>query len=242
MKKTAIFVEGQTELIFVREYLLKWFQWTDIDLACYNLLRMSETAMQPTEYAFPNPSASQHFQVINVGGDNNVLSRMLMREAWLRNLGYSRIIGLRDIYSDAYRKASRGKVIQEVINQRFIEGARKTIEEKSDHPQDMHLCWAIMETEAWLLGLHACFERMDASLTPAHIETELGINLTDDPETTYFHPANQVKQIFSLVGKGYDKSKGDINALMGHLDRPDFEALLGGPTCNSFQTFHQAWQ
>lgn len=38
MIKTAIFVEGQTELIIVREFLLKWFDY-GISLNCFNLFK-----------------------------------------------------------------------------------------------------------------------------------------------------------------------------------------------------------
>jgi predicted ATP-dependent endonuclease of OLD family len=36
MKKIAIFVEGQTELIFVREYLLKQFKDQGIDVEIFS--------------------------------------------------------------------------------------------------------------------------------------------------------------------------------------------------------------
>ena len=64
MKKIAIFVEGQTELIFVREYLLKQFEYQGIDLECRNLFK--DEKIQSAEYDFPNNEAEIHFQIINV--------------------------------------------------------------------------------------------------------------------------------------------------------------------------------
>lgn len=243
MIKTAIFVEGQTELVFVREYLPKWFTYEGVSLACYNLFKADADPMQPTKYAFPNSKATHHFQIANVGGDHSVLSRMLSRETRLRAQGFHRIIGLRDMYSEGYRKLSRQHQIDPKLNERFITGAEATFQAKAHKPDRMQLCWAIMETEAWLLGLYACFARKDPRLHPAKVQASLGLDLVrDDPETTYLHPAREVKRTLALADFRYDKPKGDINALMGYVLREDVATLLERDACQSFHTFHAAWQ
>ncbi len=243
MAKTAIFVEGQTELIFVREYLLKWFEYADISLACYNLFSAGDAALHPTEYSFSNDLAAHHFQLINVGGDVNVLSHMLKRESRLWNQGFDRILGLRDMYSEAYRKASKGKGIVSDVSAKFIAGAREQIALRAKRPAGMTLCWAIMETEAWILGLYICFERIDKRLTPTYIREQLALDLkANDPERTYFHPAIELGKIVELVGRNYDKSKGEVNAILGYVERSDFSDLLKSNQCASFSTFHEACQ
>ena len=100
MKKTVVFVEGQTELIFVREYLLKWFEW-QVDLECTKLTRGGD--FEYAEYNFPNLTAEQHFQIIDVGNDTSVLPKILKYEKRMRELGYDKLIGLRDMYSEIYK-------------------------------------------------------------------------------------------------------------------------------------------
>ncbi len=104
MTKFAIFVEGQTELITVREFLLREFSYL-ISLECRTLFKASE--LKKAEYDFPNPAAHIHFQIVNVGNDNAVLSRILVREGHMWTAGYERIIGLRDMYSQAYKELAR---------------------------------------------------------------------------------------------------------------------------------------
>jgi hypothetical protein len=95
-----------------------------------------------------------------------------------------------------------------------------------------------MEVEAWLLGLFKCFEKMNGQLTPEFIEQHLGFNLVViDPEEQFFHPAQNVANIFGLVGKQYRKSKGDINAIVSYIQREDYIELLDGNKCTSFKTF-----
>lgn len=237
MKKIAIFVEGQTELIVVREYLLKWFEYQNIELECRTLF--SDAKFHKTDYDFPNPNAECHFQIINVGSDNNVLSRILRRESFMWNAGYERIVGLRDMYSEQYRLVS--STIKPEINDRFIDSHNTTISQYAKQPEKIFMQFAIMETEAWFLGLHDIFENIDSNLTVDFIKNELGLDLVvANPETDFFHPAIKIKDIYDLCNRNYDKHKGDIEAIVSPLKKQHFEELLDKPKCNSFNAFHEA--
>ena len=54
MVKTAIFVEGQTELIFVREYLLKLYGYNGVEVACFTLF--TDGSRNSTEYPYQCPT------------------------------------------------------------------------------------------------------------------------------------------------------------------------------------------
>jgi hypothetical protein len=231
MIKTAIFVEGQTELIFVRELLLKVFGYQGIALECYTLF--TDSNFNPTEYAFANQEAEYFFQIINVGNDQSVLTRILRREKFMWNAGFSCIIGLRDMYSREYREEAQNHKIDPAINQKFIDGARGQIKSAN-----IHFSFAIMEVEALLLGLRKVFAKMDAKLTPAFIAENLKFDLESlDPEDAFFHPANEVAAIFGLIGRNYNKSKGDINAIVSFIAREDYFELLESERCDSFKEF-----
>lgn len=236
--KTAIFVEGQTELIFVREMLLRLFEYQNIRIGCHTLF--TDSKFQSTEYSFGDDTAAYYFQIINVGNDNAVITRLLNREKYLWNIGFERIIGLRDMYSNAYRALSRERKIDETLNQKFIQGSRKTIDEKAEKPENIFLSFAIMEAEAWLLGMPIAFERMNEDLTLKNIAKHLNINLNEiDTETKFFHPANEVKAIFELTENKYKKRKGDVNALVNCIEKEDYEALHESEKCASFSSFYQ---
>ncbi len=233
MIKTAIFVEGHTELILVREMLLKMFGYTNISLDCFTLF--TDSKFVPAEYAFPNEAAEFYFQVINVGNDNSVLSRILRRQERMWNEGFGKIIGLRDMYSREYREAVKNSTINAEVNQLFINGTRGQIKSEK-----VFFSFAIMEVEAWLLGLYKCFEKMDAHLTSNHIKEQLGIDLEKtDPEITFFHPANNVESIFKLAGKTYNKSKGDVSSVVSYIDREDYIELANSNKCASFKEFYE---
>jgi hypothetical protein len=161
MKKIALFVEGQTELIVVREYLKRWFNYSDISIECRTLF--TDGKFHNTPHDFLTPTPQYFFQIINVGNDNAVLSRILKREEYMWNAGYDKIIGLRDMYSKDYREITH--TIDENVSNDFINAHHQTIKNRAKKPENIAMCFAIMETEAWFLGLSHIFEKMDARLT-----------------------------------------------------------------------------
>lgn len=238
MIKTAIFVEGHTELIFVREYLLKMFDYQNIALECYTLF--TDSKFIPTEYEYPNENAVYFFLLINVGNDNAVLTRILHREKYLWAQGYDKIIGLRDMYSKAYREVNPTVgVINPEINTEFKRCIQKEILLRASKPEQIIFLYAIMEVESWILALKNSFEKLSPQLTAENIKDNLGIDLNEiDPETTFYHPAKEIERIFELIGMNYNKSKGDIYALMSIVAKENFIELFESPKCQSFKDFH----
>jgi hypothetical protein len=164
MIKTAIFVEGQSELIFTRELLLKYFEYQNVWLECYNLF--NDQDLNPTEYPFRNDSAKFYFQILNIGNDQKVLASILKREKYLfsENQGFHRIIGLRDMYSKEYREIVKNSSVDLKVNEKFIQTHQETIRKKSLHSEKINFHFAIMELETWLLAISNIFERLHKGL------------------------------------------------------------------------------
>ena len=99
MRRVAIFTEGQTELIFVREFLFRLVDPSKLSLECYELLAHNLSYV-PFPYSSPSPEV--HFLIIDAHGDKGVLSAIREREKKLIDSGFAKIIGLRDMYCRAY--------------------------------------------------------------------------------------------------------------------------------------------
>ncbi len=240
MRKVAIFVEGQTEQIFVRECLLRLWEYQNVQLECRTLF--TDHQYNYAEYDFPNPDAGFHFEIINVGNDNAVLPRILRREQYLWNQGFELILGLRDMYSRDYRELnenSPGKINTELI-QKFTQGAAHTVNQKSSRPDRIIIHFAIMEVEAWFLGMYQYLERHHEALNASHIQQKTSLDLNNcDPETEFYHPTATLDSIYRLVGETYGKSRGEIEAIMTHLHKGDLLALAASEKCTSFTRFHR---
>ena len=160
MKKVCVFVEGQTELIFVREFLLKWYEYQNVSIECYQLI--GNTA-HSAEYDFLLQDAIVHYQLVNVGNDNKVLSWLLKRVKSLKEEGYELILGLRDMYSEHYRKQSR--IINVELNQQIMNNVQEQIVDWLANDESLvSFHFAIMEIESWILAMHQSLLKKFSSL------------------------------------------------------------------------------
>lgn len=235
MSKVAIFVEGQAEQIFVRHLLLQTMDCSKVSFIC---LRLYAGEMIPARFDYPNPHAEMSFLIVNVGNDETVLSAIKDREKGLLEKGYEKIIALRDMYSENYCKRSP-RVIDDSITKLFIDSWHSTIESMSD-PAKIKMRVAIMELEAWFLGMYDIFERIDGKLTVDYIEKELGFNLADiDPQTEFFKPTEEVDRIFQLVGPPYKKSEHDVESICSQINSADLCNAFTNGRCGSLRAFYE---
>lgn len=237
-RKVAVFVEGQTELIFVREFLVKWHSYDAnvIGFDCYNLLN---DEFCDTSYKYGSEDSGNYYMLVNVGNDASVLSKILSRMKYLVNKGYQVVIGLRDMYSTQYIRDVKGRWIDSQTNKMYIEAAQEQIAE-NPNAQMIRFHFAIMEIEAWFLGMHKFLESLNDKLTPQFIQQLNNIDLSADPEMTIFHPAAELGKIYALIGKQYDKHISDISSIMSKLSIDDFKNLMSSGKCQTFKAFAES--
>ena len=235
MRRIAVFVEGQTELVFVRDFLLKWFEYdTDrLGIECYNL---KSSVAYSTPYPYGGQQSDNFYMIVNVGNDNSVLSEIKSRLQLLLNKDYQVVVGLRDMYCKQYRNEVIDSKVKAEINEAFILAASEQILQ-IEGGDAIKFHFAIMEIEAWLLGMPKIFSSKSDLLTTEYIHQKLNVDLNSDPETAFFHPAKEVENIYSLVGDKYDKHLSDISSIMSSLEKQDFIALIESGKCNSFKLF-----
>ena len=240
MRKIAIFVEGLAEQIFVREMLLRVYGYTNVGIQCYKLHAQRD---EKAPYPFPNggdagpEEQDNYYMIVNVEGENMVLSAIKSRITRLQDVGFEKIIGLRDMYCDEYHRHSK-RQIDNSVSERFIRGHDKQIE-LIPHQELIRFFFAIMEVEAWFLGFEEIFSRIDPKLTTSYIREQTGIDLTNDPETTIYHPAEAIRQIFLLIDKTYKKHEHEISSIIDTLTKEDYLLLAENSShCSTFKCFY----
>ena len=240
-RKIAIFVEGDTELVFVRHFLYTWYNY-DANMLGFECYKLQSNNKHTVPYSIGSRDSDNFYEIIIVGNDNSVLSKMFSRAEELGNAGFSSIVGLRDMFCDKYHQASsHGRVISASLNDRFINAAQNEIvQSRFNNKQDIHLHFAIMEVEAWLLGMDRLPMVIDSSFTASDIKDELGIDLSQDPELSIYHPAVALNSIYKLSGNIYGKHTDDTERVISQLMREDFEQLYVSGKCQSFQHFVDA--
>lgn len=237
-RKVAVFVEGQTELVFVREFLVKWFGYDSnmIGFDCYNLLR---SEFYDAAYTFGSLDSENYYMLVNVGNDCSVLSKIRDRMNQLDTLGYQLVIGLRDMYSAQYIKDVQARRIDDAVTQMHVNAAKEQIAQM-EKKEKVNFHFAIMEVEAWLLGMPKFLQQVDEKLTPEFVAQNVGVNLSENPEISLFHPAAELAKIYGLIGKTYDKHEADIASIMAYLEVEDFTNLMQSGYCQTFKTFAES--
>ncbi len=232
MRKVAIFTEGKGDLIFVRRFLQESM---GNELLSFKCMELHADRERPIPYDYRPPKAKIHFLLVNVGNDERVVSAIAEREEGLSRRGYDHIIGLRDMYSHEYRKRARD--VDSTIIAKFIQGARASIERMAN-PSRISICFAIMELEAWLLGMSSLYCRLNPILTCSYIKRHLGFDLgAIDPEAEFFHPAVQFSKILRLGGIKYDKSSTIMERVLGRMLIEDIADATASNRCSSLLLF-----
>lgn len=142
---------------------------------------------------------------------------------------------MRDMYSDAYLK--RTDSINDTVINEFTNGHKEIIQMMSQ-PDKIEIYFAIMEIEAWFLGMYSLFERLNSLLKIEYIKDELGYDLSIiNPQNTFLKPSDFVKCVFELVGRKYKKSISDVESICIKMNKEDFDNAFENGRCDSFKVF-----
>lgn len=221
--KKVVYVEGVTELVFVYNLVCTHYDYdgSRVRIRIINLDPVAGLQI-PADYGTDN--APDYFQIVCSGGDSGVISRIKERYHGHVEAGFDIVVGLKDVYGKAYINIAGHYLDEEKVSQ-LIEIQREQLcqEVKAS------LCFAIMEIEAWLLGMDVFLKREFPGIT---IDSEV------NPETTYVHPYDIIHEAFSSVGVQFEKHWGNILAILGRISKEDFERLYASPLCKSFNVFY----
>lgn len=205
MKKMAVFVEGQTEAIFVKE-LLK-------EIAGVKNIIFEEYEISGGKYSnrIHSLKSSEYYKgqryivnIYNSGTDNRVVSDVRDNLKPLQNQAFSKVLGILDVYP---------KKPDEI--QFFRDGIKFALQ---NCLIPVSIILSIMEVEAWFLSEINHFEKIDPLLTADLIKKQLGIDILNENMEERIHPSEDLKQIYRLVGKSYTKSQKHIERTVSVLD------------------------
>ena len=200
--KVVIYVEGITEAGFVYQLIGEKYQWdwTKVHVDCLNL-DPQDAANDLRDFGLDD--ASDYFLIYDSGSDTSVVSDIRGKFQGHMDLGFDKVVGLRDVYSENYINLYGRRLDQQNIVD-FIKDIQEPFEEL-DNTGFIRVQFAVMETEAWLLALSDVFQTIDKSLDADGLKTKASFDVNNDPQTEYFHPYAKLEEIFKSVGKSYSK-------------------------------------
>ena len=215
MRKLAIFVEGLTEQILVRQLLQAVLDQNRIAIQTVKItgghnVRMSFTVMRA---AHVERRTDYYIMVYDCGGETNVKGYLMAHRDKLVSSGYTMIMGLRDVYPN----------FQHEEVPKLLKGLNHRLPQKRAATQ---IYLAVMETEAWFLGEYRHLKKVSGKLTPEYIEKRLGFNPRTENMEERERPSVDMKAAYQLVGHDYTKKRDRLNAVVRKIDFNHFTHAL----------------
>ena len=146
--------------------------------------------------ARPNTGQRYYVLIFDCGGDEQVKTRIIEEHPNLTAVGYSRVIGIRDV-----------RPIPQIDIPK-LEAALPSLIDPLLAPVTFIL--AIMEIEAWFLAEATHYTRIDPSITVAAIRANLGFDPENDDMEQRLCPADDLNACYAIGGKTYVKHQAKI--------------------------------
>ncbi|MCK9294957.1 MAG: hypothetical protein M0P70_07705 [Desulfobulbaceae bacterium] len=193
LERLAVFVEGNTEAIFVKKMIEQIAGKNNVRLE-HRSIRGGVNAPRTIQINATQPFNGQKYFVliIDCGGDGLVKTRIMEEHESFTQKGYSKIIGLRDVrptftFADIpMLEANLPKYIKtKLIPVEFI--------------------LSIMEIEAWFLAESSHFPKINPAITVEAIKSLLGFDPENEDMEQRFHPAEDLNNCYKIGGVAYRK-------------------------------------
>lgn len=210
MKKIAIFVEGETELEFVSQFLLELAGQNNISIKQYKKEGGGRKMPQRiTRFLGEFPASDERFQayIYVSSGDEPVAADIIEQHSFLIANGFERVIGLRDLRG----QKPDGQALT-LLDLPRMEFANAFVESQCQ-PLQAKIIVAVMEIETWFLAETNHYACIHSTLTEEFVHeniASLGFDPYDenrDALTQITEPTQALKAIYKLAQKDYSKKK-----------------------------------
>jgi hypothetical protein len=201
MKKAAIFVEGQTEFLFIRRFLE--------ELAGSKNIIIYEQEFKGGKFislsGVKTPGDQKYFVlIVDCHGDGSVKSAIIDRRPDLKKAKYDIVLGLRDLYPVPLSDLAK-----------LVRGLRHGLPTAG---LPTYICVAVQEIEAWFVQETNHYAIIDASLTKEAIKTNFHFDLDVDCAETITRPSVFLHDIYKFANKKYSKKLSSTARTVSALD------------------------
>lgn len=202
-KRLAVFVEGQTEQIFMQKMLVEVAGRHNITVNVVQA-RGSGISRAVTLQGQSASNTPYYALICDCGADNSVASDMRDNYEGLVNAGYHLVLGLRDVHPEPDAKIPQ---IRTAISKILPQGSVPA-----------HLVLAIREIEAWFIVEDSHYPAIHPDLNAAFIKQQLGLDTATAAAESIACPADTLHAAYQLKGRAYKKDRVRVERTVNALD------------------------
>ncbi len=237
-KKIAIYVEGQTEQIFVDHLIKTWWNYSGIEIQNIVLFGDRNSSSKLHNFSSSNETAEDtfFFLIIDVQGFGSLPSAIADRANSQHENGFE-IIGLRDLDPDhkiggPHTALKTSQIISENINKALtLLGCL--------HPEKIEVFFAIMEIETWWVGFIQALAKW-TKLPEKEILRIIDRIITSEERANLeiiAHPSSLIEKIGASCGKTKPKSFHDVMSFVSPITCEDIQSVFYSNRLPSFTKF-----
>jgi len=190
MKKIAVFVEGQTEQVFVDELVRHIFGHTKVEIEELKFFGKEKTRRIRTIRSVNTSSSAKYlFRVYDChGGNENSTVKSDIREQYSKLLdeSFSYVIGIRDVYP-----LTDLNLLRYMMN----------IELPDNISLPVNIILADKEIKSWFLAEENHYPLIDELLNISHVNKIVGFDITTESTETIDQPSRTLKKVLLLTIK-----------------------------------------
>lgn len=193
MNRLAVFVEGHTEVVFIKKLIEEIAGSNRVQIENW-VIRGGTNSRKLMQLKAGQPNSGQEYFVLimDCGGDDQVKTRIIEEHENLTHKGYSKIIGIRDVRPD-FTHSDIPKL--EANLPKYIKTKLIPVE----------FILAIMELEAWYLAETSHFSKINPKISVKAIKEKLGFDPDKDNMELRLHPAKDLDNCYAIGGETYEK-------------------------------------
>lgn len=204
----AIFVEGQTERLFIVRLLSEIAGAKGLRIECLKASgggRAGARMLTRVQVTEPSSQTTHFAMIVDCGSDNRVSSDIGDQYESLIQSGYTVIVGIRDVYPDfSFTDVPR-----------LRNGLQYRLKTK---PLKVSFVLGVMEIESWFLAEWSHFERLNSAITLPEVQSRFGFNPSTDDLQLRDHPALDLHNVYGIGGFAYKKSRNQVQRTVDILD------------------------
>jgi len=203
-RKLAIFVEGQTEKIFLENLIGEIAGVKNISfrrtVVTGNTLTILRQESEPPE----NPASPYLVLLADCQNDERVKTVVLYQRPYLERANFSLILGLRDLHPNPLSSLQR-------ITSKLKYGVPTS-------GVATHILLAVAEIEAWFLQDQNHYRQIDPALDSTTFKARFGFDPATESAESVQEPAALLHKIYGSVGKAYRKDRKRVERTVSALD------------------------
>lgn len=217
MKKIAFFVEGRTESCFIIKLIEEAYDKKEIAITSKRGKGGSNIEISFTTI-FANSTTTEtkyHVLIVNCTGESNLRTYIDDRREDLIKGGFTKIIGMRDVYPNYSRNDLH----------KLTKGLNFKLPQK---PIETEFIISVMEIETCFLAEQNHYPKIHPDLNATLISNSLGFNPVSDDMQLREIPSSDLNNIYNLKGISYTKDDVIVDRTINSLDYSNIYYNLKG--------------